>query len=79
MGEADLGAVKQLQDLPAELMKGLMAKQGRIIDLFREWDTNGDGRVDREGMLAALTAEGMLDGWMDGWMDRLIAWVDRSV
>ena len=66
MGEADLGAIKQLHDLPAELMKGLMAKQGRIIDLFREWDTNGDGRVDREEMLAALTTEGVLDGWMDG-------------
>jgi Ca2+-binding EF-hand superfamily protein len=38
-----------------------MAKQGRMIDLFREWDTNGDGRVDREEMLAALTAEGVLD------------------
>lgn len=31
-----------------------------MIDLFRQWDTNGDSRVDREEMLAALTAEGVL-------------------
>ena len=59
MGEADLGAVKQLQDLPAELMKGLMAKQARIIDLFREWDTNGDGEVDIDEFRRAMPVLGL--------------------
>ena len=36
MGEADLGAVEQMRNLPTELMKSLMAKQGRMIDLFRK-------------------------------------------
>lgn len=40
-------------------MKSITSKQGRLIHLFLQWDRDGNGRVDREEMLAALTTEGV--------------------
>ena len=31
-----------------QLRQALVAKAGRVIDLFREWDTDGDGAPARE-------------------------------
>ena len=50
-----------MRGLPGVLIMSLVAKQGRLNGLFRQWDTDGNGRVEREEMLAALSAEGVLD------------------
>ena len=75
LGEADLRAVEAIQDLPAELMRSIVAKSARVIDLFRAWDTDGDGRIDRTEMMTAMAAEGVaLDG--EGMRDQLWAIFD---
>ena len=75
LGEADLRAVEAIQDLPAELMRSIVSKSARVIDLFREWDTDGDGRIDYGEMMTAMDAEGVnLDG--EGMRDQLWAIFD---
>ena len=43
--------------LTLTLTRSITSKQGKLISLFLKWDRDGNGRVDRAEMLAALTAE----------------------
>lgn len=47
-----LGSQRILEGLQA----GLLASNSRVLDLFRSWDTDGDGRVSREEFHAAFRA-----------------------
>lgn len=40
--------------LANNLMTVIIANKGRILDLFREWDTDGDGRIDKAEFKRAL-------------------------
>ena len=50
--ESDLTVAQQLK-------LALSKNAGRVIDLFREWDTDGDGTVSRKEFRKALPALGL--------------------
>ena len=40
--------------LANNLMTVIIANKGRILDLFREWDTDGDGQITRKEFHTAM-------------------------
>ena len=42
------------ESVSEQLAKALRANAGRVIDLFREWDTDGDGSVSRKEFRVAM-------------------------
>jgi hypothetical protein len=44
------------QKIVEGLQAGLLASNARVLDLFRAWDTDNDGRVSREEFHAAFRA-----------------------
>ena len=49
------------EDMPVteQLAAALRASSARVLDLFREWDANGDGEVSREEFHKAVAALGL--------------------
>ena len=48
-----------LQDLTPQLIGAIHHSRARVLHLFQEWDTNGDGAVSKEEMLKALEHLGL--------------------
>lgn len=59
--------------LSDQLADALKANAGRVLDLFRSWDTNGDGQVSRAEFHKAIPALGLevpksdVDALFDTW------------
>ena len=56
-----------------QLKQALVKNAGRVIDLFREWDADGDGEITKKEFRAAMTRMGLdlppkdVDGLFDSW------------
>lgn len=50
-------------DVLGELGKALASKMGRIVDLFREWDVDGSGEIDKREFCDAMVAIGLRPDW----------------
>merc|ERR1719272_1223165 len=59
--------------MASELVELLSANAARVIDLFREWDEDGDGRVSKKEFRRALPLLGLqvpreeVDALFDSW------------
>ena len=47
------------QPLSAQLRKAMSDCSARVIDVFREWDSNGDGNISSDEFRAALPTLGL--------------------
>ena len=48
-----------MSDIATQLRDALTAQAVRVIDLFREWDEDGDGTVSKKEFRKALPALGL--------------------
>ena len=74
---SSLGAIdlKEDSDLPVQqqLREALVAQAVRVVDLFKEWDENGDGTVSKEEFRKAMPMLGLdvsreeIDALFDEW------------
>jgi Ca2+-binding EF-hand superfamily protein len=55
------GADVDPEDVLRELGKALATKLGRIVDLFREWDLDGSGEIDKREFCDAMESVGLHD------------------
>ena len=46
-------------DLSEQILRALRASSTRILDLFREWDTDGDGKISRREFIEAMPKFGI--------------------
>ena len=59
IGEPDIGAVKAISELPAELHRHFRAHFTRILDAFKRMDTDGDGLLSKAELVAAVAELGL--------------------
>jgi len=55
---ADPASLASAMHMQNEMRHALVAQHARVIDLFRQWDTNGDGRIRKRELRKALAALG---------------------
>ena len=59
IGEPDIGAVRAISELPAELHRHFRAHFTRILDAFKKMDTDGDGLLSKAELVAAVAELGL--------------------
>ena len=59
LGPAENGEDRDPEEVLTELGKALASKLGRIIDLFREWDEDGSGEIDKQEFCDAMESIGL--------------------
>ena len=55
---ADPASLASAMHMQSEMRHALVAQHARVIDLFRQWDMNGDGRIRKRELRKALAALG---------------------
>jgi DNA repair exonuclease SbcCD ATPase subunit len=59
LGNIDLDEGPDARPVKDQLAEALAKSSARVLDLFREWDKNGDGEVDRAEFHKAIPALGL--------------------
>jgi len=73
LGNLDLDESQGALPVSEQISKALQANAVRVLDLFREWDTDGDGDVSRKEFHKAMPALGLdvpkeaVDALFDQW------------
>jgi len=73
LGNIDLDESDNALPINQQIALSLKANAGRVMDLLREWDTNGDGEVDRKEFHKAMPLLGFeapkaeIDALFDEW------------
>lgn len=75
VGKFTLSATSEMS-VVRQLKAAMMANRARVLDLFREWDEDGDGLVDRAEFRKAVRALGFSAARAD--VDDLFAEFDRD-
>ena len=72
LGKLDIDEASD-KSIGQQLKEALRANSGRVIDLFREWDTDGDGEISRKEFHTAIPRLGFdatkaeIDALFDSW------------
>ena len=59
LGKIDLDEGADAPPISEQLATALRASSGKVLDLFREWDSDGDGEISRKEFHAAMPALGL--------------------
>ena len=59
LGRIDLDESDVAQPVSAQVAAALKRSAARVLDLFREWDTGGDGTISRNEFRKAMPALGL--------------------
>ena len=73
LGNFDLDEGPNAPPISQQLADALRLNAGRVLDLFRDWDTDGDGEVSRKEFHKAMKSLGLevpkeaIDSLFDEW------------
>jgi len=59
LGKIDIDEGPDAPPITEQIASALRSSAGRVLDLFREWDTNGDGEVSRKEFHEAMSWLGL--------------------
>ena len=59
LGKMDIDEGPDAPPIGVQLASALRSQSARVLDLFRDWDTDGDGEVSRKEFHKAMTALGL--------------------
>jgi hypothetical protein len=73
LGKIDLDEGPDAPPIQQQIAAALRRNAGKVLDLFREWDANGDGEVSKKEFRKAMPAIGLdvsfqeVDALFDSW------------
>ena len=73
LGNFDLDESPSALPISEQIINALTANAGKVLDLFRSWDVNGDGKVTRKEFHTSMKKLGLevpklvIDNVFDGW------------